>query len=170
MGMVPLSTHIPDIGQPWSNLLLDSQSFGQGGGWLSEFQTMSCCVIFATTPNKWGGRGGVIIGKYFYSLFTCFCAYRSFWSNKIFVQEKNGNILVGGYPPLIGKRPIYFRFFLMKPSLSKQDFDFISQLHTQLPTLWNGSIQWLMGSFEATLIHSFKPTSIGSWPPQQLSC
>ena len=31
MGMVPLSTHIPDIGQPWSNLLLDSQSFGQGG-------------------------------------------------------------------------------------------------------------------------------------------
>ena len=38
---------------------------------------------------------------------------------KSFLQEKNRNILVGGYPhPLIGKRPIYFRFFLMKASLS----------------------------------------------------
>ena len=34
-------------------------------------------------------------------------------------KEKTGNILVGGYPlPSIGKRPIYFRFFLLKASLS----------------------------------------------------
>ena len=36
--------------------------------------------------------------------------------NKSFLQEKNGNILARGYP-LIGKIPIYFRFFLMKASL-----------------------------------------------------
>ena len=96
MGMVPLSTHIPDIGQPWSNLLLDSQSFGQGGG--GGYRRFRQCpvVLFSQLPPMNGEGGGVIIGKYFYSLFTCFCAYRSFLSNKIFVQEKTGNILVGG--------------------------------------------------------------------------
>ena len=70
-----------------------------GGGWSSKFQIMSCCAVFSTGTNQWGGRGGVIIGKYFYSLFTCFWVYRSFLSNKSFLQEKTGNILVGGYPP-----------------------------------------------------------------------
>ena len=35
-----------------------------------------------------------------------------------FIEEKPGNLLVGGLlpPPSIGKRPIYFRFFLLKAS------------------------------------------------------
>ena len=43
-------------------------------------------------------------------------------------KEKNGNILVGGYPspPSIGKRPIYFRFFLLKASL----MDFANSVFT----------------------------------------
>ena len=44
-----------------------------------------------------------------------------------FLQEKNGNILVGGYPPSpsIGKRPIYFRFFLLKASLNVNTMDVV---------------------------------------------
>ena len=79
MGMVPLSTHIPDIGQPWSNLLLDSQSFGQGGGGYRSFRQCPVVLLLLLPPiNGEGGGVGVIIGKYLYSLFTCFCAYRSF--------------------------------------------------------------------------------------------
>ena len=65
-------------------------------------------------------RGVVIIWKKIYSLVTCFGAYRTFLSYKCFFPwEKNVNILVGGYPPpSIGKRPIYFRFFLLKASLT----------------------------------------------------
>ena len=42
MGMVPQSksTHPPDIGQPWSNSLLDSQSFGQVGGGHRSFRKL----------------------------------------------------------------------------------------------------------------------------------
>ena len=56
--------------------------------------------------------------KIFYWFILCFRAFRSFLSNKK-KSEKNGNCLVGGYPPppLFGKRPNYFRFFLVKTSL-----------------------------------------------------
>ena len=45
MGMVPQSksTHPPDIGQPWSNSLLDSRSFGQVGGGQQSFR--QCHVV-----------------------------------------------------------------------------------------------------------------------------
>ena len=50
----------------------------------------------------------------------------------LFVQEKNGNILVGGYsPPSIGKRPIYFQFFLLKASLMENEKKIESE-HGQL--------------------------------------
>ena len=79
---------------------------------------MSCSAVFSTATHPLGGGGGDHNLKKDYLFITCFSAYRSFLSNEIFLQEKNGNILVGGYPPpLIGKRPIYFRFFLMKASL-----------------------------------------------------
>ena len=68
-------------------------------------------VLFSQLPPINGMGGGVIIGKYFYSLFTCFCAYRSFLSNKIFVQEKTGNILVGGYPPPYWQKTNIFPVF-----------------------------------------------------------
>ena len=60
MGMVSQATHTPDIGQPSSNSLLDSRKskLWPGGGWSSEFQTMSCCVDFSTATNQWGGMGG----------------------------------------------------------------------------------------------------------------
>ena len=35
--------------------------------------------------------------KKLHSLFTCFWAYRKFSSNKHLIQEKNRNILLGGY-------------------------------------------------------------------------
>ena len=55
-GVIPLdgygppihTPHPPDIGQPWSNSLLDIQGFGQVGGWSSEFQTMSYCAVLLT--------------------------------------------------------------------------------------------------------------------------
>ena len=59
---------------------------------------LACCAVFSTATNKWGeggGKGGgVIIEKYFHSFFTCFWVYRSFLSNKSFLQEKTGNKLV----------------------------------------------------------------------------
>ena len=60
MGMVPQTTHPhpPDIGQPWSNSLLDIQGFGQVGGWSSEFQTMSYCAVLSTATNQWRRRWG----------------------------------------------------------------------------------------------------------------
>ena len=98
-----------------------SQHFGMSGRLLIIFrQSIEALSLLDSRsfPNchqsmgKDFGRGGVINGKIFYLLFTCFRAYRSFLSNKSFLQEKTGNILVGGYPPpLIGKRPINIRFF-----------------------------------------------------------
>ena len=59
------------------------------------------------------------MGKKFYSLFTCFGACRSFLSYKCFFLRKKTEIYwSGGNPPSIGKRPIYFRFFLLKASLN----------------------------------------------------
>ena len=52
--------------------------------WLA--QSIAGCLLHASQPET-------------DLLFTCFRAYRSFLSNKSFLQEKNGNILVGGYPP-----------------------------------------------------------------------
>ena len=60
MGMVPQSTHTPDIGQPWSNSLLDSRSFGQVGGGHRSFR--QCPVVqFSQLPpikGEVGGGGG----------------------------------------------------------------------------------------------------------------
>ena len=74
MGIVPHPHKHHDIGQPWSNSLLDSQSFGQVGGGHWSFR--QCPVVqFSQLPPINGeveGGGGVIIEKYFYSLFTCF--------------------------------------------------------------------------------------------------
>ena len=49
----------PDIGQPWSNSLLDSRSFGKVGGGHRSFR--QCPVVqFSQLPpiNGEGGRGG----------------------------------------------------------------------------------------------------------------
>ena len=44
----------------------------------------------------------------------------NFQAIKVFFRKKPEIYWSGGTPPLIGKRPIYFRFFLMKASLRKQ--------------------------------------------------
>ena len=105
---------------------------------------MSCCAVYSTATNRYN----------FYSLFTCFC--NSFLSNKIFLQEKNGNILVGGYqPPLIGKRPIYFCFFLMIASLN---FHFFAS-KILMAYFWTHSKSCLISSFQnlgAMIVPSMK--------------
>ena len=58
MGMVHLSTHIPDIGQPWSNLLLDSQSIGQGGGGYRSFRQCPVVLFLQLPPMNGEGWGG----------------------------------------------------------------------------------------------------------------
>ena len=56
-----------DIGQPWSNSLLDSRSFGQVGGGHWRFRQCPDLPFSQQPPiNREGGRkgGGVIIGIY----------------------------------------------------------------------------------------------------------
>ena len=118
MGMVPQSTHTPLCWTALVKFIARQSKLWQGKVFIGVSDNVQLCS-FLNCHQSMGRVGGVIIGKYFYSFFTCFWVYWSFLSNKSFLQEKNGNILVGGYsPPLIGKRPIYFRFFLMKASLS----------------------------------------------------
>ena len=83
-------SHTPlHIGQPCSYSFLDSRS----SLIVRQLKLSQMPLIIGE------GGGGVIIGKLFLLLFTCFRAYRSLLNNKSFLQEKNGNILVGGYPP-----------------------------------------------------------------------
>ena len=65
--------------------------------------------------------GGHNWEKKFCSLFTCFGAFTSFLSYKCFSSRKNRKYIGRGVPPppSIGKRPIYFRVFLLKASLNQ---------------------------------------------------
>ena len=71
----------PDIGQPWSNSFLDSRSFGQVGVGHRSFRQCPVVQFSQLPPINGEVGGGVIIEKYFYSLFTCFWVYRSFLRN-----------------------------------------------------------------------------------------
>ena len=95
------------IGQPCSYSFLDSRSS------LIVRQSRLSQLPPINGEEFGEGKGGVIIGKIFYLLFTCFRAYKSLLSNKSFLQEKTGNILVGGYPPpLLVKDQYISGFFL----------------------------------------------------------
>ena len=58
-----------------------------------SFRQRPVVQLIQLPPINGEGGGGVIIGKYFYSLFTCFWVYRSFLSNKNLLQEKTRNKL-----------------------------------------------------------------------------
>ena len=67
-----------------------------------------------------GLRGGVIIGKIFIDFFHVSEHVDHFKAIKVFSLRKKTEIVWSGGtpPPMFGKTPNFFRFFLVKASLS----------------------------------------------------
>ena len=91
--------------------------------------------------------GGQNWEKLFYWFISCFGAFRSFLSNKK-KSEKPEIVRSGGTsPPLFGKRPNYFRFFLVKTSLSGGWYYW--GVIQSIPGVYNAEGQSLPGVYNA---------------------